>query len=292
MFLMIVDGHTHIFSEAVIGHVASKKQMVEELRLDVRNAQKRFTSAALEREARMAGVNACVLLPVATVDGVMEANRSAQAVAQRTDLVHAAGSLHPSYPKNRQILVQLKSKGIRCIKLCTFSQGFDLASSEALELFDLIRTINEEEDARFFVLLDTFYKAGHFFAKPGETVTTPTRLGSLVEAYPEIGFVAAHMGGLLAPFEEIFRHLNPRKNLYLDTSNAAHTLREEEFVKLLTVHGPDRILFGTDWPWFGPGEELERIDRLCSLAGYDQRDRAKVFGGNAAALFGIGGAGI
>ena len=95
------------------------------------------------------------------------------------------------------------------------------------------------------------------------------------------------MGGLTAPFEDIIRCLPTRDNLYLDTSNAAHTLNEAEFVQLLRVHGPDRIMFGTDWPWFDPGEEILLIDRLLDRAGYSVNDKAKVFGGNIAELLAI-----
>ena len=117
-------------------------------------------------------------------------------------------------------------------------------------LFELIKEFNTRGEHAFFVVLDTFYKADEHFGSPGEHVTTPERLGRLVAAFPEIDFVAAHMGGLTAPFEEACEHLTPRDNLFLETSNAAHTLKRDEFVQLLKTHGPGHILFGTDWPWF------------------------------------------
>jgi predicted TIM-barrel fold metal-dependent hydrolase len=188
---------------------------------------------------------------------------------------------------NRSVLHQLKSRGIRCLKLCSFFQGFCLDATETRHLFDLVRAFNRAEGGRFFVLIDTFYKAGSYFGKPEETITTPSRLGSLVTAYRDIDFVAAHMGGLTAPFREITRYLPPGKNLYLDTSNASHTLSEKEFIALLTMHGPEHILFGTDWPWFGQEDEMERIRRLCDLAGFSAGDQARVFGLNAARLLGV-----
>ena len=73
------------------------------------------------------------------------------------------------------------------------------------------------------------------------------------------------------------RHLAPRANLFFDTSNAAHTLSEKEFCRLLEWHGPEHILFGTDWPWFVPTSEVEHIDRLLGLANYSAQDKTKVF---------------
>jgi len=95
------------------------------------------------------------------------------------------------------------------------------------------------------------------------------------------------MGGLTAPFEDIIRCLPAADNLYLDTSNAAHTLNEAEFIRLLQIHGPDHILFGTDWPWFDPGEEIVLIERLLNRAGYTVKEKAKVLGGNIAELMAI-----
>jgi len=80
------------------------------------------------------------------------------------------------------------------------------------------------------------------------------------------------------------RYLVPRPNFYLDTSNAAHTLSEREFIRLLAIHGPQHILFGTDWPWFPLGDEIKRIDRLLGLAGFGEKEKGAVFSGNLNAL--------
>jgi hypothetical protein len=108
------------------------------------------------------------------------------------------------------------------------------------------------------------------------TSTTPLLLSDIIRKYPGIDFVAAHMGGLAAPPEEIFTHLVPSKNLYLDTSNAAHTLSEKDFLRLLEIHGPEHIIFGTDWPWFDHKEELNILGRLLNLA-IQRRRKEKVF---------------
>jgi len=95
------------------------------------------------------------------------------------------------------------------------------------------------------------------------------------------------MGGLGALPEETFKHVVPSKNLYLDTSNAAHTLSEKDFLRLLEIHGPDHIIFGTDWPWFDHKKELNILVRLLDLAGYNREEKEKVFYRNIASLLGI-----
>ncbi|MHC4944943.1 MAG: amidohydrolase family protein [Planctomycetota bacterium] len=281
---MIIDCHTHLFSSKIIAGVSKKKQLVEELDLDIESAASRHSPDALTRECEAAGVAACLLLPTASSDDVARVNVSFLEIVKDRPLFHTAGTLHPHYSENETILEHLAEKGIRAIKLCSFSQGFSLKDEATDRLFELITRYNSKESQRFFVVLDTFYKASIHFGTPEEHNTTPARLGRLVKKFPEIPFIAAHMGGLTAPFQDVLDYLEPTRNLYLETSNAAHTLAEEEFVRLLRVHGSEHILFGTDWPWFSHEDEKQEIGRLMELAGYGPEDRDKVYFENIAAL--------
>ena len=95
------------------------------------------------------------------------------------------------------------------------------------------------------------------------------------------------MGGLGAPFEELSRCLEPMPNFYLDTSNAAHTLTEDQFVQMLRRHGPEHILFGTDWPWFLHKSEIGLINGRMDTAGFTLTEKKAVFSGNIEAILGI-----
>lgn len=82
----------------------------------------------------------------------------------------------------------------------------------------------------------------------------------------------------LASCEEINRQLTARHNLYLDTSNAAHTLSNNVFCDLLALHGSGHILFGTDWPWFVQKEEIALISRQLDRMGFNEAEKFMVFG--------------
>ena len=73
-------------------------------------------------------------------------------------------------------------------------------------------------------------------------------------------------------------------NLFLDTSNAAHVLEEKEFIYLLKVHGPEHIIFGTDWPWFTHSPEIDLQNSMFEKAGYSKKDMGLVFSKNMARL--------
>jgi len=284
---MIIDAHVHIFNQGIIENVAQKTEMVRRLHQEANEVRTRTGIKTLEDSMKTAGVEACLLLPTAGPEKIYKTNSSFINAAAGSRHIYTAGTLHPDYLKNRDELSRFKSMGMRAIKLCSFSQGFTLDGEKTIALFNLIRDENRHNDGNLFVILDTFYSADKFFGTPAGHNTTPALLGELVRGYPEIRFIGAHMGGLDAPVKEIYEHLPPRDNLFLDTSNAAHTLERNDFIRLLKSHGHEHIVFGTDWPWFGYTGEIRLIEGLCDEAGYSKGQKASLFGGNIARLLGI-----
>lgn len=284
---MIIDAHVHLFTPKIIENVSAKSEMVAELHLQTDGATQRIGTAALGTALGRAGVHAALMLPTASADGVSEVNRDAMATAADCDYLNTAGTLHPECKDLQAEMAALHTAGVRAIKLCSFSQGFMIDAPSTMAMFAQIETFNRNHIDHFFVVLDTFYKAAAYFGTDPRFTTNPACISRLVQTFPGIIFVGAHMGGLTAPFEDIIRCLPASDNLYLDTSNAAHTLNEAEFIRLLRVHGPDRILFGTDWPWFDPMEEILLIEGLLDRAGYTVNDKAKVLGENIAELMGV-----
>lgn len=284
---MIIDSHAHIFSSRIIAGVSERSAMVEKLNLHASFAAGRTDISALKEDCRSSGIDACLILPTADAANVGRINTVFIELAAESGFLFTAGTLHPFFGDNANELSRLKEHGVRAIKLCSFSQGFSLSDPETHNLFKTIESANNSKNGRIFAVLDTFYLAHEFFGTQKRHTTTPLLLGDIVRRYPGIDFVAAHMGGLAAPPEEIFTYLTPSKNLYLDTSNAAHTLSEKDFLRLLEMHGPEHIIFGTDWPWFDHKEETDIIGRLLDLAGYSKEEKEKVFYGNIAGLLGI-----
>ena len=286
---MIIDSHIHIFSPKIIANVSRRRELVKRLHLQVDAAVVKTTSAALSQDMTAAGVSFCLMLPTAAAPEVRNANRLSWSQAQNHDFLLTAGTLHPDYMDNAGELDWFTEVGIRAIKLCSFSQGFPLTGARAREMFALIQQHNERREKKFFVILDTLFMAGSYFGTQPEWDTTPEKLAWLAKEYPRINFVGAHMGGLSAPEDLLLENLAPRPNLYLDTSNAAHTLSRETFISLLKTHGPEHIIFGTDWPWFSPAAEIELITGLLVAAGFTELEMEKVFSGNIAGLLGLKG---
>ena len=285
--MKIFDSHLHLFSKLIIENVAAKKEMCTQLHLQTTGAEKRRDVEGLEKSMKAAGVTAGLALPTASAATVARVNSQFIEKAAERDFLYTAGTLHPDYADNQGELRRLKSNGVRAIKLCSFSQGFALDGPSALNMFEQIQAFNRTDDYQFFVILDTLHSAPGYFGADPAHITTPEKLVMLAKKFPDIPFVGAHMGSLDAPAEDIESHLMPRGNLYLDTSNAAYTLTKAQFITLLKRFGPERILFGTDWPWFLHSDEVPLIDYLADRAGFGKEDKAALFHDNAAELLNL-----
>jgi aminocarboxymuconate-semialdehyde decarboxylase len=142
-----------------------------------------------------------------------------------------------------------------------------------------------------------------------DSTVAMTRLvyGRVLERFPEINWVVADVGGVLAFFaqrainiysgrtEEIRHKYGLRENpldsfrrFYVDTADhPASTLRcVKDFFT------PDRMVLGTNYP-YGPDEGAVLVkNSLKAIEGLDleSADKEKILGGNAARILGMGAA--
>jgi predicted TIM-barrel fold metal-dependent hydrolase len=98
----------------------------------------------------------------------------------------------------------------------------------------------------------------------------------LVAAFPKVSFIAGHAG--LFQVEDVMAMLGGFSNVYVDiTFQKPDTIR-----KLIQVFGPERVLYGSDWPWGNHKPAIKILRKAC------RGDRAleeKIFHENAARLF-------
>lgn len=284
---MIVDAHCHMFTSRIVANVSQKKDLVEQLHLDTEHAYSRLNPLSLESAACINGVDACYMLPTASVMQVRKENDRHITMTHGSFRIKTLATLHPSMAGLQNEIRRLFRLGIPGFKFSSFTQRFDIESSAARQMLKSIETIGTEYGKKPIVVFDTFVKARQYFGADPRHLTTPEKLDRVAERFLGLNVVGAHMGGLTADFSEICSSLRPRSNLFLDTTNAAHTLAPYEFISLLQIHGPSHVLFGTDWPWFHYRSEIPLIRDLCSKAGFGNEEIVMVMGHNAATLFGL-----
>jgi len=284
---MLIDSHCHIFTTRIVDNMQSRRALVEQLHLNVWDSLMRLEPAALQESSEQNGIDVCLLLPSTGPDRIRVENDRFIGFTRAWPRLRTLATLHPMMRDLTHEISRMFDLGIIGFKFSSFSQRFDLSSREVEVMLTDLGRLARNRNIRTVVIFDTFARADTFLDANPNHLTTPFKLSQLVSRHPDINFIGAHMGGLLADFDEIRRDLLPAPNLYLDTSNAAHTLKGEQFIELLRSHGSAHVLFGTDWPWFLHHAELEKIRNLLVKAGYDQAEQADVFGRNACRVFGF-----
>ncbi|MBU2547335.1 MAG: amidohydrolase family protein [Proteobacteria bacterium] len=136
--------------------------------------------------------------------------------------------------------------------------------------------------------------SGPDIANPNPDYTRPRAFASILERFPGLNLVMAHLGG--GYYDEVIEIAGRYPNAYFDTSASlpgdkdgrplllrSKSLTDEEAVELIRRIGVDRVLFGTDYPWFHPGQDLKRFLGL----GFSEEEKQALLGGNARRLFNL-----
>ena len=104
---------------------------------------------------------------------------------------------------------------------------------------------------------------------------TPKAFAEVLDVWPELKAVLAHMGG--------FRQWNAvtgrlaERSVWFDTAYTLGHLPDDEFVSLVRAHGVDRVLFGSDGPWTDAAEEIAHLKSLP----FKPAELRAILGGNA-----------
>ncbi|MGC8659040.1 MAG: amidohydrolase family protein [Desulfomonilaceae bacterium] len=284
---MIIDSHCHIFTERIVSNTTAKPSMVVDLRLNTTGAYDRLQPESLQESLEKSGIEKALLLPTAGPQRVVDVNNRFIEISSKCSRLGTLATLHPLMRGMEDEIQRVFDLGITGFKFSSFSQRFDILSSESDKMLTEIFRSANSRNIRPKVVLDTFVAADVYFGARPEHLSTPAKLSRIVVRHQGIDFICAHMGGLLAKFDELRDLLRPNHNLYLDTSNAVHTLKTDEFTELLRIHGASHVLFGTDWPWFLHEEELARIVALLTNADFSESEQARVLGENARDLCGL-----
>ena len=93
--------------------------------------------------------------------------------------------------------------------------------------------------------------------------------------------VLAHMGGN-EMWDDVERYL-VGQNVYFDTGVILNTMPQEQFLRIVHMHGADRILFGTDSPWADQKKFVEILKEMP----LEEEERNQIFAGTAVKLLGL-----
>ncbi|MFN0094439.1 MAG: amidohydrolase family protein [Dehalococcoidia bacterium] len=277
--MQLVDGHTHLFAAeqaasraAIAAHDATFAEMYAD------PAAKMADGPALVRALDAAAIDAAVAAGFAfTEAGDLDAQNAAliEAAQQHHDRVWPLATTNLALPGWRAELERWLRVGARGIgELRPHNQGWDPLGPEAHQLCELAAAANVP------LLWHVSEPVGH--AYPGKRGgISPVELIALASAHRTTKHVAAHLGGGLSFYLQMPEVREAIDSIYFDTAAVSLLYDNESVARLVGIAGPDRVIFGSDFPLLSPARQLQR---LRANLGADVA--VAVCGGNAAFLFG------
>jgi predicted TIM-barrel fold metal-dependent hydrolase len=128
---------------------------------------------------------------------------------------------------------------------------------------------------------------GIFMMTPDVDYTKPSNFEPVLKSFPDLKLVIAHLGHGF--WDESVALAKKYPNVYFDTSavisGVEHlkVLSDDDSVELIRTLGADRVMFGSDYPWFSPALSLETLSQLPLTAA----EKDKILGANARKILGV-----
>lgn len=279
---MIIDFHTHTFPDRIAAFALDK--------LKHASHTKPFsdgTAAGLAASMKASGVDASIVLPVATNPfKAASMNDAALSMMERDGLI-SFGAIHPDTPNAKEELKRIAGMGFKGIKLHPVYQ--DVAIND-------LRSLRILETAGELGLIVVMH-AGEDIGFPGVVRCSPEMTADALRRVGPVQLVCAHMGGwrnwervaeclagTSAMLDTAFTlgDLMPLEEDYY-TQEQLHMLGAKDFVKLVRAFGSERILFGSDSPWADQGESIRAVRALP----LEEEEKRNILGANACRLLGL-----
>ena len=263
----VFDIHTHTYPEAI-----SEKAVVSLGNFYNFVPEGKGTYADLEASASACNVRGFLLFSVATnAHQVEKVNSSIAALAQKSRdegyLSVGFAGMHQDFPDFEAEIRRAEGLGLRGVKIHPDIQGIDIDDPKLLPLYELLQG-----------RMPVYFHIGD--DRPQYRFSEPKKLRRVLDMFPKLEAVAAHLGGYKAA-DEAIEYLAGHPRVWYDTSSALWYLSTEEAECIIGKLGHDRVMFGSDYPMWTPGIELERFLELD----LDDTTRQRILFGNYEQLF-------
>jgi predicted TIM-barrel fold metal-dependent hydrolase len=119
-------------------------------------------------------------------------------------------------------------------------------------------------------------------AKSGDQYSTPEAFAPVMEAFPRLRLVMAHMGG--GSWRQLPEFAEAHPTAYYDIceiiewTGASRAPTDLELAKLILKVGTEKVMMGSDFPWYSIIDTVERVRELPLLT---DEQKSLILGGNA-----------
>ena len=139
--------------------------------------------------------------------------------------------------------------------------------------------LKSQKKADIPILLHTNESIGHYY--PGKTSITLKEIFNFLKYFPDNKIILAHWGGGIFFYRLMKKTVKEvLKNTWFDTAASPYLYEKKIYTVSTQILGPERILFGSDFPLLKPGRYFKEMRE----AGLPDTTIKKICGDNARLL--------
>lgn len=266
---MIIDFHTHCYPDK-----AAPKALQNLCSEHGVASHSDGTLGGLQESMARAGIGLSVVLPIATNAGQHpKLTDWAAKISRENKEIIAFGSVYPREDDWREQIDYVKKNGLPGLKLHPDFQEFYYKEQRILDMISyaidigLLVTVHVGVDPSCLELVHS----------------TPQMVRCVVDSVQSERLILAHLGGHLY-WDEVLDYICGT-NCTIDMALTTGTINSRKLLKILSKHGYDRILFGTDSPWSDQRVSVRMMEVLNIQLPAGAKD--KIMYGNAARLLNL-----
>lgn len=237
----IIDAHCHIYPEKIADRAVNSTDTFYGAHSLCKGTVKDLIS-----QGDKAGIGHYIVQSVATAPKQVRSINEfiADEVEKGKGRLTGFGTLHPESEDIEGDMEHLMELGLKGVKLHPDIQRFEIDNTKCNKIYELCTRYNMP------ILMhcgDSRYD-----------YSNPDRMLHVLKSYSDLIVIGAHFGGW-SVWEEACSKLHGIPNFYVDSSSTQGFIESDRVGKLIEGYGPERILFGTDYPMWEPEKEIEAL---------------------------------
>jgi len=181
-------------------------------------------------------------------------------VAAHPDKFYGFATLHPDMENAYEEVTRALKMGLKGVKIHSDMQKVSLLDPRMDALYEAC----QDRCPMLLHMGDSRYQYDN-----------PSMIPHILRRFPHLTLICAHMGGYSEWSEA--RNCLKHENVLLDCSSTSFALGKEGWRDIIRYFGADRVMFGSDFPMWDPGEELKLFQSL----GLAEDEQEKILWKNA-----------
>jgi predicted TIM-barrel fold metal-dependent hydrolase len=234
----IIDIHCHVYPDKIAAKAVASVGQFYNIPMQGAGSVPALLQCQLEAGIETSVIHSVALRP----ENVVSINDFIAEQARLHPSLIGFATMHPEFDDMAAEVERCLSLGLKGFKLHPDSQAVNVDDPRLMQLYSLI-------EGRVPLIVhagDYRYDYSH-----------PRRIRNLLQAFPLLVVNAAHFGGWSVP--DLAREYLEQERCYMDISSSMEYIGLRRAKELIEIYGPERMLFGSDFPMWTPAGELERF---------------------------------